>query len=307
MRIGSAPNPRLSSDSSKWRLRRARAFLFRLAYGTVSRTDYPHSGDYRDARVTEIDGKRVIVVGKGAGQRVVDLHEELGPVEGFGNQKVVLALGDGALGIYNRPMASRALGDVERQLQSELANARFVSRFNLGESPPPQAGPDINGLRTIFFPERFKIGSRQIVIEDDGTVLRPDVLNQGMIDYLTGVREAFVAHGLAMDGLEFLFRENGTGIPADFHETYEMGSDSVLLKTRYPLDEEPVPVDTPEDRAKYEHVHADNLRNIDGLLEAHVPKPPRPKTQNRSHRPRHPAENRPARPSGRYSTPSADG
>jgi hypothetical protein len=231
-------------------------------------TDYPHPGDYRDARVTEIDGKRVIVVGKGAGQRVVDLHEELGPVEGFGNQKVVLALGDGALGIYNRPMASRALGDVERQLQSELANARFVSRFNLGESPPPQAGPDINGLRTIFFPERFKIGSRQIVIEDDGTVLRPDVLNQGMIDYLTRARETFVAHGLAMDGLEFLFRENGTGIPADFHETYEMGSDSVLLKTRYPLDEEPVPVDTPEDRAKYEHVHADNLRNIDGLLEA---------------------------------------
>jgi hypothetical protein len=231
-------------------------------------TDYPHSGDYRDARVTEIDGKRVIVVGKGAGQRVVDLHEELGPVEGFGNQKVVLALGDGALGIYNRPMASRALGDVERQLQSELANARFVSRFNLGESPRPQAGPDINGLRTIFFPERFKIGSRQIVIEDDGTVLRPDVLNQGMIDYLTGVREAFVAHGLAVDGLEFLFREDGTGIPADFHETYEMGSDGVVLKTRYPLDEEPLPVDTPEERAKYEHVRADNLRNIDGLLEA---------------------------------------
>jgi pyruvate kinase len=217
---------------------------------------YPNMGDLRPK---EIDGELAMVLGAGADERRVDLADELGEKVGAGRIKTAYHLGRGVIAFFDH---GGALLDIANELQEdEIGSLRILSHEFGQETTNAQVGPRHDGRLSIFYPEFFQEGSRQIVRH--GAILRPDLLTQATIDSLTRVRNVFVSHGLATGGLEFVLRRDGTAVISDTHGVYKMDSGQVFFKRT--LEDKWRPV-KPSELVRYDPL--DNLRTIDELIGA---------------------------------------
>jgi LysM repeat protein len=175
----------------------------------------PDERDLNDARVEE--GQ--LVIGQGAKREVVDPETVLGPLLGYGYQKVVFAAGhDKAIGILSRTSDKAALRDET----ATLSRARELG-FRAVNA---EDGFTVHGLPGILYHGRYVLTSRNLLGDPQSLKTLAKIATQQTLDDLDDAAQKLQSRKVGFYSTEFLFESNGRVALSDPTRIYEMSDDA---------------------------------------------------------------------------------